>query len=278
MVDTWPNVTEDSALEFVQNHKQNGTDYIKLMQENCCSFALPTNSIPCPTVEFQRAIVEAAHQEGLLAVGHATSLDNTEVILKAGGDGLTHAFVDQAPTEDLVKLYKETNAFLIPTLSALSSLTAEEHSLREKYAGIAKSKGLIDDFILETMLCMVDMKAPEATIEYAYATIKRLKAEGIDIVAGTDAAGGLKGTAIGPSLWQELDMYVDKCDFTPTEALSAATGVSVKRFGFQDRGVIEEDKRADLVLVEGDLEKSLECLYKGRGITHVWKHGIAAKL
>jgi hypothetical protein len=122
---TWPNVTVENAEEFVKSYKANGADYIKLMQENCCTLALPTNSVPSATLELQTAVVKAAHSEGLIVVGHATSLESTEIVLNAGGDGLTHTFIDQPPTEAIIDLYKRTGAFVIPTLCILVSFTNE---------------------------------------------------------------------------------------------------------------------------------------------------------
>jgi imidazolonepropionase-like amidohydrolase len=58
------------------------------MQENCCSLAFPTNSIPVATLELQTAVVDAAHKHGLKVLGHATAIENTEIILKSGADGL----------------------------------------------------------------------------------------------------------------------------------------------------------------------------------------------
>ena len=94
--------------------------------------------------------------------------------------------------------------------------------------------------------------------------------QGIDIIAGTDAVPQLKGTAIGPSLAQELYMYVARCGFTPAEALRAATGLSAKRFGFADRGRVAEGLRADLVLVKGDPTEDIEDV---GNVVGVWKGG-----
>lgn len=275
-VDTWPNVTLENAAEFVKNHKANGASYIKLMQENCCSLALPTGSVPVATLELQTAVVKAAHAEGLPVVGHAISVDMTEVVLKAGADGLTHTFIDQPPPQGIIDLYKQTNAFVIPTLTALSSLTNELQEWRDKFAEIAKNKRLVDDAALRTMTESLGMKDPAAKVEYAFQTIKKLRQEGIDVVAGTDAAAGLKGTGLGPSLWMEMLLYVEKCDMSPTEVLHSATALPAKRFGFEDRGVIAEGKRADLVLVKGNVTENLQALWEGEGIVTVWKQGIRA--
>ena len=275
-VKKWPNLTADDAPGFIKSNKANGADYIKLMQENCCSMAIPTNSIPSASLEFQTAVVKAAHGEDLLVVGHATSVESTEIVLKAGADGLTHTFIDQPPTQSIVDLYKKNNAFLIPTLSVLSSITNEAGDLRQMFVEAATKKDLLDDFTKQNMLDVIGLKAETAQLEYGYESVRRLKKEGIDIVAGTDSVAGLKGTAIGPSLWMELYIYVEKCGMSVEEALAAATGVSASRFRFGDRGELKEGKRGDLVLVKGDLSKGLQNLWAEDGILGVWKEGIKA--
>jgi imidazolonepropionase-like amidohydrolase len=158
----------------------------------------------------------------------------------------------------------------------LASLTAELQDWRDRFAEIAHKKGIVDDFAKQNMKELLGMKDPAAKLEYAFQTIKKLKEEGIDIVAGTDAVAGLKGTGIGPSLWMELELYVEKCGFTVTEALQSATAVPAKRFGFTDRGEVAEGKRADLVLVKGDVAARLQNLWEGDGIVGVWKEGFKA--
>ena len=272
----WPNVTEANAGEFIAQHKADGADYIKLMQENCCSLAMPTGSIPTATLELQTAVVKAAHAEGLQCYGHATSVESTELVLKSGADGLTHTFIDQAPPQSIIDLYKQTGAFVIPTLTVLSSLTNEESTMREKFANLAHKKGIIDDWTKQNALEVMGMKAEAAKMEHAYQSVVELKKAGIDIVAGTDAAAGLKGTMIGASLWMEMELYVEKCGFSIIDALKSATSVSARRFKFNDRGEVKGGKRADLVLVNGDVTQKLSSIWEGDGIAGVWKQGVAA--
>lgn len=244
------------------------------MQENCCSLALPTNSIPVATLELQKAVVDAAHAEGLLVVGHATALESTEIVLKAGGDGLTHTFIDQSPTDAIIPLYKQNNAFVIPTLVILSSLTNELQDLRESFAEVAYGNlGVVDGFTKQNMVEFLGMKAQGCTVEYAYETLKLFRKHGIDIVAGTDSACGLKGTGIGPSLWMELQLYIDKCGMSVVEALRSATSVTADRFKFNDRGRVEAGKRADLVLVKGNPTQRLADFWEKGGVAGVWKLG-----
>lgn len=266
----------EKAPEFVKEHKANGADYIKLMQENCCSLALPTGAIPVATLELQTALVEAAHAAGLPVVGHALSVDMTEIVLKAGADGLTHTFVDQPPPQSIIDLYKQTGAFVIPTLTVLSSLTGELQEVRERFAEVASAQKIVDDATKQNMVEVIGMKDPAAKLDYAFQTVAQLQQEGIDVVAGTDAVAGLKGTAIGPSLWMELDLYVERCGMSVLDALNAATALPAKRFGFGDRGVVAEGKRADLVLVKGNVTEKLQALWEGEGIVGVWKEGLRA--
>jgi imidazolonepropionase-like amidohydrolase len=244
------------------------------MQENHCALALPTNSIPVATLELQTAIVEAAHTAGLPTIGHAFSVDMTQILLQAGVDGLGHTFIDQPPTQEIIDLYKRNQAFVIPTLAIASSVTQELQEWREQFAEIAERKALVDDFTIEIMKKSVGMKAPTARLEYALDTIRKLKAEGIDILAGTDSAVGLHGTGIGPTLWMEMLLYIEKCDFSVIDALRSATAIPARRLGFDDRGVIAKGKRADLILIKGDLAESLKYLWDGDGIVGVWKEGI----
>lgn len=67
-------------------------------------------------------------------------------------------------------------------------------------------------------------------------------------------------------------MYVNRCRFTALEALISATSKISDRFGFSDRGMIQEGRVADLVLVAGDPTESIESI---GNIKTVWRNGEA---
>jgi len=79
------------------------------------------------------------------------------------------------------------------------------------------------------------------------------------------------GTAYGLSVHHELWLYVNKCGFTPLEALKSATSVTAKRFRFPDRGGIAPGLKADLVLIDGNPTENIEDTLK---ITAVWRDGV----
>jgi imidazolonepropionase-like amidohydrolase len=89
--------------------------------------------------------------------------------------------------------------------------------------------------------------------------------------SGSDAAGPAKGTAYGLSVHHELFLFVNRCDFTPIEALRAATSLPADRFKFSDRGRIREGLRADLLLVEGNPLENIDHTLDLRG---VWTQGV----
>lgn len=70
----------------------------------------------------------------------------------------------------------------------------------------------------------------------------------------------------------ELWMYVNRCRFTPLEALVSATSKIADRFNLSDRGIIQEGRLADLVLVSGDPTESIDAI---GNIRTVWRNGEA---
>lgn len=65
-------------------------------------------------------------------------------------------------------------------------------------------------------------------------------------------------------------MYVNRCRFTPQEALCSATSKTADRFKLDDRGKIEEGRLADLLLVSGNPVESIDAIANIRG---VWRTG-----
>jgi imidazolonepropionase-like amidohydrolase len=66
-------------------------------------------------------------------------------------------------------------------------------------------------------------------------------------------------------------MYVQHCKFSPVEALKTATSVAARCFKLNDRGIIIEGKKADLLLVRGNPTENISDTLN---IERVWKHGV----
>lgn len=135
-----------------------------------------------PSIELQTAVIEAAHNHGLITAAHALTLEDTLAILGAGVDGLAHTFVDTPPTPELIQAYKANNSFCIPTLSVHGSLTGEGAPIAASFANDPRAQGKIDDAGIATMCACIHVGAQTCRVENAYESVRQLKAAGIDIL------------------------------------------------------------------------------------------------
>ncbi|KAI0838493.1 hypothetical protein F5Y06DRAFT_48012 [Hypoxylon sp. FL0890] len=265
---TWPDLKNQADVDaYIQDRIRDKADYIKLMHEDGNGLIVKP---PLPSLELQKALVDTAHKHGLLTVAHATSLQGTIDILRAGIDGLTHTFCDKPPTKEVIDAYLANNAHCNPTLVALGSLTTEGQKEQEKYAHDPRVQKLLSAEGKQKLCACIGLGNDDATVEFAYQSVRELKAAGIDIILGSDSAGPALGTAFGFSAHHELATLVKKCGFTPKEALRSGTSLVSKRLRFNDRGRIAEGLRADLVLVEGNPLEDIDDTLNLRG---VWKQG-----
>ena len=176
---TWPKlVTPDDGRKYVQDRLREDVDYIKLMHESGSIMGATFNK---PTLELQKAVVDEAHKHGLIAVAHSLCLADTLEILGCGVDGMTHTFIDQAPTEELIAAYKKNNAYCNPTLSAMGSATTEGAKRQERFAHDPRVQSLIGEKERQN-LCMCMAFAKDAAVENGYESVRQLKKAGIDIL------------------------------------------------------------------------------------------------
>ena len=84
-----------------------------------------------------------------------------------------------------------------------------------------------------------------------------LHAADIPIVAGTDIPN--PATLPGSSLHQEIQL-LSNCGLGIVGAIHSATGQAAKLMGRNDIGTVRSGKKADLLVVSGDLTTSLKPL------------------
>ncbi|KAF3059198.1 hypothetical protein GL218_04333 [Daldinia childiae] len=264
----WPNIKSKVDVDaFIQDRLNDKVDYIKLIHEDGNGLSMKPTLIP---VELQKAIVEATHKNGLLAVAHALSLKGTIEMLQAGVNGMVHTFFDRPPTKEVIDAYLLNNAYCSPTLVTIASLTSEGLKEQQKYCQDPRAHKHLSDQSKKNLHRCMALSDSAAKVAYAYQSVRELKAAGIDIVLGSDSAGPAHGTAFGLTAHQELAVLVKECGFTPKEALSAGTALVAKRLRLNDRGRIAKGLRADLVLVEGNPLEDIDHTLNIRG---VWKKG-----
>ncbi len=216
--------------------------------------------------ETLKALIEAAHKRGKMAVVHIGTQKDARMVIEAGADGLAHLFADSAPQPDFGNFVAAHHAFVIPTLTVLESAS-----------GTPSGESLATDSQLTPYLTPDDIANLKKSFpkfstglseKHAEATVSQLKAAHVPILAGTDSPN--PGTSHGASIHRELELLV-RAGLSPQEALASATSVPASAFHLEDRGVIAPGKRADLVLVKGDPTQEITAT---RDIVSVWKLGV----
>ena len=252
------------AARFVRDRVAEGADFIKLLIDDGTAMGHPS---PTLSEETARLVVAEAHAHGLLALAHATSVQNTLAAVRAGADGLVHVFMDQPPDQDVVNTIKEAGVFVIPTLVTMGSMAGELTG--QAVADDGRARPYIPDEWHQNLCTCWQLGSPSSLRNAKLAT-SALHRAGVTIVAGTDAADvGILGTAHGVSLHQELALLVD-CGLTPTEALTAATSSAATSFRLPDRGRIAPGRQADLLMVDGDPTAEITA---SLSIQAVWRRG-----
>ncbi|MCJ1394928.1 hypothetical protein MMC18_007808 [Xylographa bjoerkii] len=155
---------------------------------------------------------------------------------------MTHTLFDKASNQEVSEAYKKSSAWCDLTLVTIGSLTADGQALTEELAHGLRVGGKLTP-LGKKLLCRC-----------------------MDHMAEQSSFGSILDTAYGVSVHQELDLLVHECGFTSVEALHAATALTAKRFGFNDWGMIKKGRRADMILVEGDVTKRYRQIpqFKGR--------------
>jgi hypothetical protein len=161
---------------------------------------------------------------------------------------------DGKPVQDFIALLAQRKIVVDPTLSAFNFIRQRDGVLSQEFAAVA-------DHVppdVRRGFYSGQMKIPDdktwQLYEKSYAKMidftGRMYRAGIPLVAGTDDIAGF-------TLQHELELYV-AAGLTPSQVLQIATynGAKYARV-LDDRGVIMQGKRADLILVDGDPTKNI---------------------
>ncbi|KAF7525621.1 hypothetical protein G7054_g11013 [Neopestalotiopsis clavispora] len=254
---SWPNLHAPKDAEpFVKEQvEQNGASYIKMFHEVGDTVGM---DLPLPSLDLQKAVVDAAHQHGVVAVGHALSHQGTMALLRAGVDGLTHIFCDEPPSDEYIALIKKTGAHCNPTLGLVASQTDEGREQFERFSEDLAAERLLTIKPTYRPHGLAASQKPKASIEHALTNTRALYQAGVPILAGTDASGTGVGLPYGLGLHMELYALVHHAGLSVADALKSATSAPADRFKFHDRGKIEKGRKADLVLIRTNVNEFLE--------------------
>ena len=249
----------DEATEWVRARNAEGSDWIKIIYEDGSAFDMEIPSLDGETVA---AVIEAAHAEGLAAVVHVSTLETALEAMAFGADGLVHVWRDEVVSEADARRFAEADIFVVPTLSVM--VPAEDSDVAELVS--ETDEAMLSAIQRQTLAARFPGGLAEGG-DVAMENVRRLRAAGVRLVAGTDSPN--PGTGTGISIHGELRLLA-RAGMGSAEALAAATSVAADAFGVAERGRIAEGHLADLVLVRGDLEEDVS---RSHDIVAIWKDG-----
>jgi imidazolonepropionase-like amidohydrolase len=175
-------------------------------------------------------------------MAHAQATDGIKNAVRAGIRSVEHGvFLD----EEAISMMLDKGTWLVPTLSApLGVLEAVEQGASMPPQMVRKARDVID--------------AHRESITMAAAA-------GVRIAMGTDSGVGPHGSNL-----RELQLMHD-VGMAPADVLVASTSRAAELLGVADElGTVEETKRADLVVVDGD---PFDFIRLRERIDQVWKDG-----
>lgn len=174
--------TPEEAAAFVPQLLARGSDFIKFMIDDGSVEGHPG----LPTLD--RATVHAgvaeAKKYGALTVAHALTVEATRTAAEAGIDGVTHVFMDQPHTAEIISLIKGAGMFVIPCVTLNASMMGISGS---ELADDPRVAARLDADWDRTLRSSYD-RYPQGRLHDVYATVRALDAAGVDVLAGTDVS------------------------------------------------------------------------------------------
>src|SRR5881394_12670 len=254
--------TPDQARAFVRKLAEQKPDLVKIWY--IVDKDHPVESFR-PIV---RATIEESHAHKIRVAIHATELETARAAVEEGADVLVHSVTDKPVDDAFVKLLKNRNTILCPTLVVFErygrtfshqlNLTPEEKTWGnpEVIASLDVTKIPQDKLPdrIKTALAKPDeaLDRIKKTHEVALPNLKRLEDAGVTIAAGTDA--GNIGTIHGPALFREFQL-MKEAGLTNMQILQSATVNAAKLFGGDTGahiGKIDNGYFADLVILKSN--------------------------
>ena len=188
-------------------------------------------------------LAEEATAAGRFVMAHAQATEGIKAAVRNGIRSIEHGiYLD----DEAIGMMLDRGTYLVPTLVA-------PHGVLE-----ARDRGIpVPQVMIDKTLMVMETHA---------ASIRAAVAAGVKVAMGTDSGVVPHGQNL-----RELELMVG-CGMTPAQALVATTRTAAELMGLDaELGTLEEGKRADVVLVEGDPLVGIGTL--GERIRQVWKDG-----
>lgn len=236
---------DTDVVQFASDQFNNGSDFLKITAEVCG---------PSPEQQIQM-VNTARHKYNKQSMTHASAILSYHQAVTSNTDGIQHVPDDGILDDNTIQKIVEQGQFVTPTINVFEF--AYRNPLLLQYFSVSAGSN--------------------RSLEHAEENAKLLYQHGVPLIAGTDSVGTLtkdgKSTEVpwGLSLHFELQNFVNILGMSEVEALNAATRNAAMWHRLPDRGSIEVEKRADLLILNSD---PLENITNTLDIDRAWAFGV----
>lgn len=238
------NGTDEAAKAVRQRYKE-GSDVIKITASGGVLSVAKSGENPQFTEAEIKAIVTTAKDYGFKVAAHCHGTEAMKRAVLAGVNSIEHGTY---MTEEVMELMKKMGTYYVPTITAGKSV-----------GDSAKKPGYFPALVTPKALAIGPRI--QNTFSNAYKA-------GVKIAFGTDA-----GVYAHGKNWLEF-VYMNEGGMPALETIRSATLYAADLLGDNRIGVIEKDKLADIIAIDGDPVKDIRAM---GSVKFVMKNGIVYK-
>jgi len=203
------------------------------------------------------AIIQEAHKRNMRVAAHVYYLSDARRLVEDGVDILAHSIRDSVVDDAFLANMKAKNVVYVPTLvleKFANAYAGNPEWINDEFFKNSLEPGVYEMITSEKNRNDVKNSPAFARNENAYkvslVNCKKIFDAGIKVALGTDS-GAMPIRTQGYSEHLEMQLLVE-AGLTPLQALSVATKNAADALQQSDEGLIENGRRADLLILNGD--------------------------
>ncbi|MBW0089406.1 amidohydrolase family protein [Pseudonocardia sp. KRD-184] len=237
----------DMMVNEIRRQIKYGVDWIKIMVTGLIP-SMKGPEVKVWNFDELRTVCDTAHELNTKVVAHCRNSESTRDAARAGVDLIYHAsYMDDEALEAVL----EAGSALCPTFTLLGNLA-------DYGAKVGSAPELLEVFRAEIAVTAKQMAKAHAA--------------GVPFLTGSET--GFAVTPVGEWHARELEMFVEYMDFSPMDAIVAATRNGAFAMRMEgELGTLEEGRIADVLVVDGDPLADVKILQDKAAIAEVIKGG-----
>jgi imidazolonepropionase-like amidohydrolase len=261
--------TADAAAADVEKIAALNPDFLKFRVDDNLGSA---KKMP---KEAWKTVIDRGHAKKIPIAAHMFYLADAKDLLREGADLLAHSVRDQPVDEEFLRLIKERDVCLVPTLTREVSTFVYESTpawFSDEFFLRHADKAAVEQLKAPARQAQMKSSASaqkyKVALETASANLKKMKDAGVRIAFGTDT--GPPARFQGYFEHMELELMV-KAGLTPMQVIVSATSDAARCMkNTSGLGTIKADAPADFVVYRDDPTKDIRAT---RTLESVWIAG-----